>query len=73
MDLSAFGSAHPVGELHVVRHGSTEHDDSNMLWQHNEGFLPDHSSLLVVDVVHLVEYHPFDITDHISPFVKAVA
>lgn len=73
MDLASLGATHPIGELHVVGDGRTEHNDTDVFWEHDEGFLPDHSSLLVVDVVHLVEYHPLDVADHVGTLVEAVS
>lgn len=35
----------PFTELHCVRHRGTQQDDANMFWQHDEHFLPHHSSL----------------------------
>jgi len=62
---SSFCSSDPICELHVVRYGGTEHDYTDVLWQHDDGLLPDDSSLFVVDVMHLVEDYPLDVSDHL--------
>lgn len=72
IDYPVLGPADPVGEVHVVGHGGTQHDDADVLGQHDDGLLPDHASLLVVDVVHLVEDHPLDVPDHLRAPVQVV-
>lgn len=54
-------AAHPLCKLHVIADCSREHHDTNMIWQLHDDFLPDRASVLVVDVVHLVEDDPLDV------------
>ena len=70
---SSLGPSHPIRKVHVVGNSRTEHDESDVLWQHDDGFLPDNASLLIVDVVHLVEDDPLDVSDHLRPSVEVVS
>lgn len=70
---SSLGPAHPIGEIHVIGHSGTEHDESDVFRQHDDSLLPHHSSLLVVDVVHFVENDPLDVSDHLCPPVEVVS
>lgn len=70
---SPLGPTNPVGKLHVVRYGGTEHDNTNVFGEHDDGFLPDDSSLLVIDVVYLVKDDPFNVPDHFCPSVQVVS
>lgn len=38
--MSIFNTPDPFTELHCVGHCSTQQDDANMVWQHDEHFLP---------------------------------
>ena len=62
---SPLGSSNPVGKIHVVGYGCTEHDESNMFGKHNDGFFPDDSSFRVVDIVNLIKDDPLYIFDHV--------
>ena len=63
---------HPVRKVHIVGHCRTQHDQSNMLRQHNNRLLPHHPSLGIVDVVHLIENDPFDVADHLRTAIELV-
>ncbi len=69
---SPFGSPDPIGELHVIRNCGTEHNDTDMFGQHDDSLLPNHSSLLVVNVMNLIENYPFNVADHLCPSVQVV-
>lgn len=62
-DLLLLNAADPLGELQVVGHCSGEHDDADVVGQLDDDLLPDRASLLIVDIVDLVENDPFDICD----------
>ena len=32
IDASSFGSTDPIGKIHIIGYGGTEHDQSDMLW-----------------------------------------
>ncbi len=72
INQSPLSPSYPVGELHVIGDSGAKHDDTNVLWQHDDGLFPDHTSLLIVDVMHFVKNHPFDVTNHLSPTVQVV-
>lgn len=44
-----------------------------MLGKHDDCLLPNNSSFLVVDVMHLIEDDPFYITDHLSAAIEIVS
>jgi len=72
IDNSPLCSSHPVGEVHIVRYSSTEHDQANMLRKHNNGLLPYNSSLSIVYVMNLIEDDPLDISYHFSTSVQVI-
>lgn len=43
-----------------------------MLWQHDDCLLPHYTSLLVVYVMYLVEYHPLYVTDHLRAPIQII-
>lgn len=43
-----------------------------MFWQQYNGFLPDHSSIFIINIVNLVKYDPFDIFYHLGTPVKVI-
>lgn len=62
-DFLLFHSADPLGKLKIVGHRSGEHYNADVVRQFDDNFLPDGASLLIVDVVNLVEDDPLDIGD----------
>jgi hypothetical protein len=69
---SPLSPAYPVCELHVIRHCGTQHDNSNMLWQHDNSLFPHDASLFIVDVMDLIKDDPFDVPDHFGTTVQVV-
>ncbi len=70
---SSFGSTDPVCELHIVRYSSTEHNNPNMLRKHNNGFLPNDTSLLIIYIMDLVKYNPLNVSYHLGSSIKIVS
>lgn len=62
----------PGRELARVTDRGRQEDVSHVSRQHNDGFLPDHSSLLVPHVVHLIEYDPFYFSHDLAASVNHV-
>ena len=63
IDFLLFDASDPLGKFEVVRHRCGEHYDTHCVRKFDNDFFPDTASLLVVNVVHLVEDDPFDISD----------
>jgi hypothetical protein len=72
IDNSSLGSSYPIRKIHVVRDCGAKHDKTNMFWQHNNGFFPNHTSLLVIDVMHLIENDPLNVSDHLCAAIEIV-
>mmetsp|Transcript_40497 Transcript_40497/g.95118 ORF Transcript_40497/g.95118 Transcript_40497/m.95118 type:complete len:400 (-) Transcript_40497:590-1789(-) len=70
VDRLSFGPADPVGELHGVGRGRREEDHVDVVGQHDDDLLPDHPTLGIVDVVHLVEDDPLDVPDQVGPPIE---
>ena len=60
-DFLLFYAPNPVRKFCHVGHRGREHDKIDMGGEHDDHFLPDHTSLLVRDVMHLVKHHPLNI------------
>jgi hypothetical protein len=69
---SSLSSADPVCELHVIRHCGTQHDNTNMLGQHDDSLFPNNTSLFIVDVMDLIKDDPFDVPDHFGTTIQVV-
>ena len=63
IDLLLLHSTNPLSKLEVVGDGGGEHDNTDMVWELDDNLLPNTTSLLVIDVMHLIENDPLNISD----------
>lgn len=73
VDHPTFSSAYPISKIHIIWDCSTQHDESYMFRKHDNGFLPNHSSFRVVDIMHFVKYNPLNVSYHLSPSIQIVS
>ena len=70
---SSFCSAHPIGKIHIIGDGSTEHDQSDVFRKHDNSFFPNHTPFRIIYVMNFVENDPLNISDHFCSSVKVVS